>query len=92
MGAEPFDINWGIGDNGVVQEGTVNGDEGESDGWGISYYQGVEDDAMNIICLGGRTTGIMVAIDLVLTFIEAKYIGAERHTRRLNKIKALENS
>ena len=58
----------------------------------FSAHQGVEDDAMNIICLGGRTTGIMVAIDLVLTFIEAKYIGAERHTRRLNKIKALENS
>jgi ribose 5-phosphate isomerase B len=58
----------------------------------FSAHQGVEDDAMNIICLGGRTTGIMVAIDLVLTFVEAKYIGAERHTRRLNKIKALENS
>jgi len=58
----------------------------------FSAHQGVEDDDMNMICLGGRTIGNMVALDLVLTFLEAKFIGGERHLRRLNKIKEVENS
>lgn len=58
----------------------------------FSAHQGVEDDDMNMICLGGRTIGNMVALDLVITFLEAKFIGGERHIRRLNKIKEVENS
>lgn len=57
----------------------------------FSAHQGVEDDAMNLICLGGRVTGYASAEDLVLAFLNAKFIGAERHIRRLEKIQDLEN-
>lgn len=57
----------------------------------FSAHQGVEDDAMNLICLGGRVTGYASAEDLILAFLNAEFIGAERHIRRLQKIKNLEN-
>lgn len=56
----------------------------------FSAHQGVEDDDMNLICLGGRITGFALAEDLVLSFLKAKFIGAERHLRRLKKIQNLE--
>jgi ribose 5-phosphate isomerase B len=52
----------------------------------FSARQGVEDDHINIICLGGRTTGPAVAWDLVETFLKAGYSDAERHLRRLAKV------
>ncbi len=52
----------------------------------FSAHQGVEDDDMNLICLGGRVTGYASAEELVLAFLNAKFIGAERHVRRLKKI------
>jgi len=55
-----------------------------------SARQGVEDDNMNIICMGGRVVGPAVAQDLVDTFLSAKFSGAERHVRRLRKMAALE--
>jgi len=57
----------------------------------FSARQGVEDDHMNIICLGGRVMGTMVAWDLVETFLAAEFSQAERHLRRLGKVAALEN-
>ena len=56
----------------------------------FSAHQGVEDDDMNLICLGGRVTGYASAEELVLSFLQAKFIGAERHIRRLRKIQVLE--
>jgi ribose 5-phosphate isomerase B len=44
---------------------------------------------MNILCLGGRTTGIAVAWDCVKSFLTAKFSGADRHLRRLAKTSAL---
>lgn len=44
---------------------------------------------MNILCLGGRTTGIAVAWDCVKSFLAAKFTGAERHLRRLAKVSAI---
>ena len=58
----------------------------------FSAHQGVEDDDMNLICLGGRVTGYASAEELVLAFLNAKFIGAERHLRRLQKIKAIEKN
>ncbi|KEY19610.1 RpiB/LacA/LacB family sugar-phosphate isomerase [Kaistella antarctica] len=58
----------------------------------FSAHQGVEDDNMNLICLGGRVTGDASAEELVLAFLKAKFIGAERHLRRLKKIEDLENN
>jgi ribose 5-phosphate isomerase B len=54
----------------------------------FSARQGVEDDHMNILCLGGRTTGIAVAWDCVKSFLAAKFSRAERHLRRLAKVSA----
>jgi ribose 5-phosphate isomerase B len=56
----------------------------------FSARQGVEDDHMNIICMGGRTVGPAVAGDLVEAFLAAKFSQAERHLRRLDKIASLE--
>lgn len=56
----------------------------------FSAHQGVEDDDMNLLCLGGRVTAFAAAEELVLAFLNAKYIGAERHQRRLAKIALLE--
>jgi ribose 5-phosphate isomerase B len=56
----------------------------------FSACQGVEDDHMNIICMGGRTVGPAVAWDLVQTFLAAKFSQEPRHLRRLAKVVAFE--
>ena len=56
----------------------------------FSARQGVEDDHMNILCMGGRTVGPAVAWDLVQTFLGAEFSQAERHRRRLGKVARLE--
>lgn len=57
----------------------------------FSARQGVEDDHMNILCMGGRTVGPAVAWDLVRAFLKASFSDAERHLRRLSKIASLED-
>lgn len=56
----------------------------------FSAHQGVEDDDMNVMCLGGRVTGQALSWDLVQTFLNAHFKGAERFKRRLAKVAALE--
>lgn len=56
----------------------------------FSAQQGVEDDHMNVICVGGRTVGSAVAWDLIQTFLAAEFSRDERHLRRLGKVGALE--
>jgi len=56
----------------------------------FSAHQGVEDDDMNVMCLGGRVTGHSLAWDLVQMFLSAHFKGAERFSRRLAKVAALE--
>jgi ribose 5-phosphate isomerase B len=56
----------------------------------FSARQGVEDDHMNILCMGGRTVGAAVALDLVQTFLAAEFSQAQRHLRRLSKVASLE--
>ena len=56
----------------------------------FSALQGVEDDHMNILCMGGRTVGPAVAWDLVQTFLTARGSQTERFLRRLSKIALLE--
>ena len=57
----------------------------------FSAHQGVEDDDMNVMCLGGRVTGYDLAWDLVQTFLSARFKGMERFKRRLAKISELES-
>lgn len=56
----------------------------------FSAHQGVEDDDLNLLCLGGRVTGYMAAQELSIAFLQATFTGAERHVRRLQKVKSLE--
>jgi len=58
----------------------------------FSAHQGVEDDDMNVICLGGHVVGNAVAWELVRTFLQARFSGAERHRRRLAKVASLEST
>ncbi len=51
-----------------------------------SAHQGVEDDNMNILCMGGRLVGVDKAIELSSTFLKAEFSNEERHIRRLGKI------
>ncbi|MEM0993302.1 MAG: RpiB/LacA/LacB family sugar-phosphate isomerase [Bacteroidota bacterium] len=57
-----------------------------------SARQGVEHDAMNVMCLGGRITGIALVEELVKNYLDAKYTGEERHNRRLGKVEAIEDT
>jgi ribose 5-phosphate isomerase B len=56
----------------------------------FSAHQGVEDDDMNVFCLGARVIGPMLAFELIDTFLTASFSGAARHQRRLAKLHALE--
>ena len=57
----------------------------------FSAHQGVEDDDMNLICLGGRVTGFMAAEEFIHSFLNANFTGEERHKRRLQKVQSLEH-
>jgi len=56
----------------------------------FSAHQGVEDDNLNMICLGGLVVGHAFAWELIKTFLAARFSGAERHRRRLAKVANLE--
>ncbi len=55
-----------------------------------SAHQGVEHDDMNVLCLGARIIGEELAKEIVLAFLKANFSNEERHIRRLNKIKKIE--
>lgn len=57
-----------------------------------SAHQGVEHDAMNVLCLGGRIIGAEPAKEVAAAFLGANYSGEERHERRLKKVLALEKT
>ena len=56
----------------------------------FSARQGVEDDDMNVIALGARVIGEELAAVLIREFLSARFSGAERHRRRLEKVVAIE--
>lgn len=58
----------------------------------FSARQGVEDDDMNIICLGGRIIGYELAWSLVQIFLAARFNGGGRFSRRLEKVAAEEKN
>jgi ribose 5-phosphate isomerase B len=55
-----------------------------------SAHQAVEHDDMNVLCLGARVIGPDLAHDIVLAFLAAEFSHAERHVRRIAKIKNIE--
>jgi ribose 5-phosphate isomerase B len=56
----------------------------------FSAHQGVEDDDVNVLCLGGRVVGRALAAEIVKTFLGARFSGLERHRRRVEKIAEIE--
>ena len=58
----------------------------------FSAHQGVEDDDMNVICLGARVIGDSLARELIHDFLSASFKGQERFQRRLDKVKAIEGA
>ena len=55
-----------------------------------SAHQGVEHDAMNMLCLGARIIGPELAKEIVRSFLYATYSNEERHNRRTSKVRAIE--
>lgn len=55
-----------------------------------SAHQGVEHDDMNVLCIGAKIIGSELAKEIVLSFLNAKFIEEERYIRRLNKVKKIE--
>jgi ribose 5-phosphate isomerase B len=56
----------------------------------FSARQGVEDDDMNVLCMGARVIGPALAAEVVRAFVGAEFSNAERHVRRLDKVRAIE--
>ena len=59
---------------------------------GYSAHQGVEHDDMNVLCIGSRIIGIELIKEIIISFINAKFSGEERHSRRLKKLLDIEAS
>lgn len=57
-----------------------------------SSHQAVEHDDMNVLCLGPRVVGSALMVDLIQSFLNARFSGEERHQRRLDKIEAMEGA
>jgi len=56
----------------------------------FSARQGVEDDDLNVLCLGARVIGPSLAAEVMRAFLGARFSNLERHVRRLNKVKKIE--
>ena len=56
----------------------------------FSARQCVEDDNVNILCLGSRVIGTELAMELIRDYLAANFSGAERHRRRLAKVAGFE--
>jgi ribose 5-phosphate isomerase B len=56
----------------------------------FSAHQGVEDDGVNVLCLGARVVGQELAAELVRTYLQARFSDVERHRRRVAKIEQFE--
>jgi ribose 5-phosphate isomerase B len=56
----------------------------------FSAHQGREDDNTNVLCMGARVVGASLALEILESFLKAKFSGLERHQRRLNKVLAIE--
>ncbi len=57
-----------------------------------SAHQGVAHDALHGLCLGARIVGLELAREVVAVYLGARFSEEERHKRRLEKVKAIEES
>lgn len=80
----------GSGVGAAVAVNKLRGIRGALCGDTYSAHQSREHDDCNVLCLGARVVGEELALDIVRTFVAAKFSGEERHQRRLRKIKEME--
>jgi ribose 5-phosphate isomerase B len=55
-----------------------------------SAHQGVEHDAMNVLCLGARIIGPALARELVQAFLQAEYYDSGRYAARVEMVRGFE--
>ena len=55
-------------------------------------HQGVEHDAVNVLCMGGRVVGVEVAAEILEAFLGAVLSNEERHVRRRAKVEEIERT
>jgi ribose 5-phosphate isomerase B len=56
-------------------------------------HQAVEHDDINVIALAARVTGVALAEEIVIAYLEAQFIAnEERYVRRLNKVLDIEKT
>jgi ribose 5-phosphate isomerase B len=55
-------------------------------------HQGVEHDAVNVLCMGGRVIGVEVAAEILEAFLGAVVSDEERHVRRRAKVDEIERT
>lgn len=53
-------------------------------------HQGVEHDNMNAVCIGARVIGPELAVEIVRSFLSARFTDEARFIRRAEKVKRLE--
>lgn len=58
----------------------------------FSARQGVEDDDVNVLCLGGRVIGSELAYEVAAAWLNAKFSGLDRHKRRKDKVTDIERA
>ncbi len=80
----------GSGVGASVAANKLNGIRAALCGDTYSAHQSREHDDCNVLCLGARVTGEELAMEIVRAFVAARFSGEERHMRRLEKIKAIE--
>jgi len=89
-GAEIGILICGSGVGAAVAANKLRGIRAALCGETYSAHQSREHDDCNVLCLGARVTGVELALDIVRTFVAARFTGEERHRRRLAKIRKLE--
>jgi len=82
----------GSGVGAAVAANKVHGIRAALCGDTYSAHQCREHDDCNVLCLGARVTGVELALDIVRSFVAARFTGEERHRRRLAKVAAMENA
>lgn len=80
----------GSGAGAVVAANKLKGVRAAQAADSYTAHQCVEHDDVNVLCLGSRVIGEAVALEVVTTFLAARFSNEERHVRRLNKVIALE--
>ncbi|MEP7165790.1 MAG: ribose 5-phosphate isomerase B [Ferruginibacter sp.] len=57
-----------------------------------SAHQSVEHDNANVLCIGERIIGTALMYEICIAFLQASFSAEERHVKRLDKVKQIEDA